>query len=339
MLGFYKMSLIGSAHKTIGGGVCQDASDCRLLENGILIAAVADGLGSSKHSDVASKLAVGTVLSYLSENLPAAWYEATIISVMRDAYQKALDEIKTVARESSHDESDYDTTLTTAVYNSRNIIYGHVGDGGIITLSSSGDYSILTTAQKGEEFNVTTPLRAGSEKWVFGRSEEDVCAFAMMTDGLFDVACPWILSSTDCPVYVNFVRSFIDNNLLKAGTPDDFDTLQKEIEEYLTGEDLKNVTDDITVVGVINTDLQPSVKPDDYYIEPDFEKLLSENRAKLYSGTKTENGEIGDADADTSEDAIPVAGPVVESEGESETQQHKNGFWDAFTKLMGFTGK
>ncbi|MBP5761755.1 MAG: protein phosphatase 2C domain-containing protein [Lachnospiraceae bacterium] len=292
MLGFYKMSLIGSAHKIIGGGVCQDASDCRTLDNGIVIAAIADGLGSSRYSDVASKIAVGTVLSYLADNLPAAWYEATIISVLRDAFGKALESIRTVAQENCRDESDYDTTLTAAVYNSRNIIFGHVGDGGIIALSSSGDYSILTTAQKGEEFNVTTPLRAGSDKWTFGRSETDVCAFVMMTDGLFDVACPWILSKTEQPVYINFVRSFIDNNVINARTSEDFNALQKEIEDYLSGEDLKNVSDDITVVGVINTGLPPAVKQEEYYSEPDFDKLMHENREKLYkqdrSGSETE---------------------------------------------------
>ena len=49
MLGYYKMSIIGTAHQAKKDGVCQDASDVAVLKNGWIVAAIADGLGSAKN--------------------------------------------------------------------------------------------------------------------------------------------------------------------------------------------------------------------------------------------------------------------------------------------------
>lgn len=67
MLGYYKMSIIGTAHQAKKDGVCQDASDVVVLKNGWVVAAIADGLGSAKKSEVGSTTAVKTVLSFVSE--------------------------------------------------------------------------------------------------------------------------------------------------------------------------------------------------------------------------------------------------------------------------------
>ena len=323
MLGYYAISLTGTAHLSDENGICQDASGCRILENGMLVAVAADGLGSSLHSDIASKAAVNTVMTYVSENLPPAWYEEEVIRVLREAFGKALDEIGKCASENGDDVSEYDTTLTAVIYNSRNIIYAHVGDGGVIALSPDGKYDILTHAQKGDEFNVTTPLRAGESKWTFGRSEKDVCAFAIMTDGLFDVAAPWILSKTDNPVYVNFIRSFIDNSVINALTPADFASLDSEIRDYLSGDDVSGVTDDKTVVGVINTDITPAMMDESYYAEPDFGELLKAHRRNIYgtagSGLDDTGHCAGCNDPAADEEGSPGGGINDKFEGKEET--------------------
>ena len=74
MLGYYKMSIIGTAHQAKKDGVCQDASDVVVLKNGWVVAAIADGLGSAKKSEVGSTTAVKTVLSFVSENHPDKWH-------------------------------------------------------------------------------------------------------------------------------------------------------------------------------------------------------------------------------------------------------------------------
>ena len=282
MLGYYKMSLIGTAHQASKDGVCQDASDVVVLKNGWVVAAIADGLGSAKKSEIGSTTAVKTVLSFVSENHPDKWHEESLMSLLRTAYHKALKTIRTLSEENHDELCDYDTTLTTVIYNGINVVYGHVGDGGIIALSSYGDYSVLTKAQKGEAFNETYPLRAGPENWVFSVAREDVCSLIMMTDGIFDVATHWLLSKTEQPIYVHFVRPFMDINILKVSTSADFENAQIEITEFFKSTYNKQITDDKTIVGIINTDVKPQTKPDEFYAEPDWKTLSKEHHDKLY---------------------------------------------------------
>ena len=62
MLGFFKISTIGKSHLAKPDGVCQDYSDVVRINDGMIIAAIADGLGSAEKSDVGAKIAVKAVL-------------------------------------------------------------------------------------------------------------------------------------------------------------------------------------------------------------------------------------------------------------------------------------
>lgn len=291
MLGFYKMSIIGTAHQAKKHGVCQDASDVMVLENGWIVACIADGLGSAKKSEIGASVAVKTILSFIKENYPEKWHDDSLISLLRTSYHKALKTIKTISVENQDELCDYDTTLTAVIYNGVNVAFGHVGDGGIIVLSSYGDYSLLTVPQKGEAFNETSPLRSGPDNWSFGLSREDVCSLTMMTDGIFDIAYPWLLAKTSQPIYINYVRPFMDRNVLKVSTPADFENAQDEIREFFCGEYSKQITDDKTIVGIINTDVTPEIKSDDYYLEPDWKSLAKEHHDRLYKKTEVINDE------------------------------------------------
>ena len=301
MLGNYKMSLIGTQHQADENGVCQDYCDGIELKNGWIAAAIADGLGSAKKSDLGSSTAVKTVLSFIAENYPEKWHEESLISLLRTAYHKAINTIRALSQNSQDDISDYDTTLTTLVYNGTNVVFGHVGDGGIIVLSSFGDFSVLTHAQKGEAFNETSPLRAGPDVWTFGTSTEDVCAITMMTDGIFDIACPWPLAKQDQKIWIYYIRPFMDRNLLQVTTPADFENAESEIKEFFTGPYSKQITDDKTIVGIINTTVLPEIKSDDYYEDPDWETLKREYDEKLNKGQSSVDLSVNMTDAQKEE--------------------------------------
>ena len=291
MIGYYKMSLIGSSHLSEKGGVCQDFSDAKTLQNGWIVAAIADGLGSAKHSNIGSELAVGEVLRFVEVNAPESWHNESLYSLLRTAFHAALKLIKEKASKDGNVVKDYDTTLTCVIYNGTNVIYGHVGDGGIISLNPYGDFSILTIAQKGEEFNAVTPLRSGPDNWIFGSSNESIVALLMLTDGIYDVACPWLIAKQEQKIYVNYVRPFMDRNILSVKTAADFENAQKEIVEFFTGEHSRKITDDKTLLGIINTDVLPEVKVDDYYAEPDWKKLSTEHQEKLYGSKPSSSTE------------------------------------------------
>ena len=283
MIGHYKMSLTGTSHLA-HHKKCQDACNVLTLKNGWVAAAIADGIGSAPKSDKGASSAVETVLRFIEENHPEKWHEKSLQALLMVAYHKAMTTISRLAQKNGDELSDYDTTLTVLLYNGTDAVYGHAGDGGIMALSPYGEFSVLTTAQKGEAFNETFPLRAGPDHWEFGRTSEDVCALLMMTDGVFDIAKPWPLAQTEQPVYVRYVRPFMDRNLLPVSGEADFERAQAEIRAFLCGEESQMITDDKTVVGIINTDVMPEIRPEAYYREPDWEAMKKEHDERLYHG-------------------------------------------------------
>ena len=281
MLGYYNLSMQGTSHKS-SGTVCQDSSLTMTLDNGWVIAVIADGLGSAKYSDTGSFLAVDTVTQYVKKHCPKKWVIPKITAVLKHAFSASLDVISKKASKEKNSLCDYDTTLTVAIYNGSQVVFAHVGDGGIITLSKYGDIAMLTKPQKGDEFNMVSPLKCEA-KWAFGSSDNDVCALAMFTDGIYDVVCPWILAEQKQPVYVNYVRPFMDRNVLKVNSMKDFVKIKGEVETFLEGGYNANITDDKTVAVIINMSVLPSVKQSGYYTEPDWEELQNEKRKKLYT--------------------------------------------------------
>jgi hypothetical protein len=177
---------------------------------------------------------------------------------------------------------EYDTTLTAVVYNGRKIVYGHVGDGGIIGLGSFGDFVKVTEVQKGEEHNMVVPLRGGPNYWVFDYSEEEFCSILLLTDGLLDIMLPSLLKGD---IYINYVRQFMDMNKLGL-TKDNYGPVSKKIEDYLESDNLSFVTDDKTMVGLINDEIVPQEKEPTYYEEPDWNKLKNDLRAALYKNAE-----------------------------------------------------
>ena len=263
MLGFYNISLQGSSHKA-SGKECQDSSNIVMLKNGWIVSVIADGLGSARCSDVGSSNAVQTIINYLQNHLLIEWNVEMIYDVLREAYISAKDSIANI------------------VYNGKQIVYAHVGDGGIVQILDDGRFAQLTVAQKGEEFNSVEPLR-NEKAWAFGSSDENVCAFAMFTDGVYDVVCPWILASEEQKIYVNYVRLFMDMNVIKAESEEDFILLKENAKNFLLSDYNSNITDDKTVAVVVNTDIIPPLQSEEYYIEPNWEALKRKNDDKLYS--------------------------------------------------------
>jgi len=292
MIGYYRKSLVGRSHLS-ENAICQDSSGVKALSNGWVVGVIADGVGSAKHSDLGSSLAVEEVLCFVEENVPETWHEESLISLLRTAYHSAFKKIKEKASQDKNLIADYDTTLTSVIYNGTNLVFGHVGDGGVIALNHYGDFSVLTVAQKGEAFNEVFPLRAGPDIWLFGASNEPIAALLMLTDGVYDIACPWLLAKQNQKIYVNYVRPFMDRNILPVKTTEDFHYAQKIIEEFLMSGQSRMITDDKTVLGIINTDILPEIKSDDYYLEPHWKRLKEDHDEKLYGSksfvTKTQN--------------------------------------------------
>ena len=118
MIGFYKMSLQGLSH--IKDNIeCQDYSDVIKLNNNWVVGAIADGLGSAKHSAIGAKLATESIFNFLKTHISdiSDFEEKTLTSYLKVAFIEAQKAIIKKAKQEANTISDYDTTLTVVVYN------------------------------------------------------------------------------------------------------------------------------------------------------------------------------------------------------------------------------
>ncbi|MDR1329698.1 MAG: protein phosphatase 2C domain-containing protein, partial [Oscillospiraceae bacterium] len=164
------------------GAVCQD-SHYYGEGAGFAVSAVADGLGSSAHSDVASELAARGAAEFCLRNIRRGMAEREILGVIRASYGEVNFTIK---RQAGNRLDDFDTTLTLAVFMDARVYFGHAGDSGIIALRRDGIFERVTEQQNGEGTGKERPVfpLASEAHWIFGTYPRPAKAIFLMTDGV-----------------------------------------------------------------------------------------------------------------------------------------------------------
>lgn len=251
--------------------VCQDAHRIVKCGDSCVIAAVADGLGSEEHSDIASKLAAEISTNYCAEHIVGPLTDDQILDHIRDSFSLAQRRIENTAESSGHELDQYDTTLSLAILKDDVLYYGHSGDSGIVALTSSGLYQRVTAQQRDEEGRVF-PLYFGEEKWVFAKYPEPVASVFLATDGMFEPLFPVYLRNEPVSIYVALARYFMDAGVLQIVELGE-ETTQRKIEAFIDSIPDTQVNDDKTVVVLINSDVAVNSQPQEYYAEPDWVEL------------------------------------------------------------------
>ncbi len=234
----YGFSVRGKSHiatKTC----CQDSHMIKKLENGWFVAAVADGVGSAKNSHIGSRIAVQTAVDFCCEYMPWDYNLISIKSMLRTAYNYAYKQILRESERIKEGIESFDTTLTLAIYDGNRIIYGHSGDGAIIALNTFGDFVEITRTQKGEDGVSVIPLRGGYTSWVIDAYEEDLCAVLLMTDGVLDTLCPYLLKDTEKgknKVYVPLGAFFASPKAI-IENEQSLMNLRREMEQFITSDE------------------------------------------------------------------------------------------------------
>ncbi len=202
----YSFSLIGRSHKK-KGTVCQDASVVAKIGR-LCLLAVADGVGSAPQSEKGSALAIKSVLDLCTAEIKGEEDSFALADILKQSFNKALDEIEALAKAEGNKVGDYTTTLTACLYDGERVVVGHVGDGGVIAVDSEGYHHSLTKVQKGEAHNEVYPLPV-REKWVFEVMSGSFDAVILLTDGLLDAAMPPIMAKKEENIYRRFVTMFL----------------------------------------------------------------------------------------------------------------------------------
>ncbi|MCL2440780.1 MAG: protein phosphatase 2C domain-containing protein [Treponema sp.] len=279
MIYTYGFSEVGSSHLD-SKQPCQDANKIERTKNGWIVAAIADGVGSCKYSDVASRIAVDTSVCVCVDEINKNGKKANLLKTIEKSFTQAEGEIDKHSLTKGHLITDYDTTLDLVIYDGKHVTYGHCGDGGIIGLTANGEYLSITSPQKSEGIYVV-PLRAGKDSWQIDNLKGDFASVLLATDGVYDVFFPYLLKGKEVEIYVPLIRYFMDNNILKASKKT-IDIVEKERKKYFYSEACSSITDDKTIVVLINDAVKPMLKEDSYYSEPDWNALQLEWDKKAY---------------------------------------------------------
>ncbi len=276
----YGMSIVGTSHVE-KQAPCQDSHRFEALDNGWTAAVVADGVGSAKHSEVASKMACDVFIETCKELISDSTQIEEAKDIIAEAYKRADNAIKAHAAELEDFISEYDTTLSAVVYDGRKFCYGHSGDGGIVALTVHGDYIKVTSPQKAEDGICVIPLRAGERFWEFGVCEEETASILLATDGVYDNFTPYLLREQPVEFYIPLIRWFMDNTIIGI-TEENRQQVEESRKSFLCSESCKTITDDKTVLVVFNADVLPGLKDDSYYAEPDWAELQQQWNKKAY---------------------------------------------------------
>lgn len=255
---------------------CQDFSASKRIELSrfgcqIVIAAVADGVGSCEFSQFGSATAVQSFLNCVEYNLQEKIPELSdenILKLIKGSFNYALSQVEKEAEDRELPFLEFDSTLTGIVYDGSTLWYGHIGDDGVVALYSDGSYEMITKRHKGEEAHSLFPLRE-VDLWQLGKSSKEVASCVLMTDGVLDHCVD--VESMGSRVYFPFLEPALTEI---ASNDEDAEKQRLDWDEYLAGkgsyaENFRDkVTDDISFVVVQNPNLLKVMPP----IQFDFDK-------------------------------------------------------------------
>ena len=248
----------------------QDAFKIVKCNKNTVIAAVADGLGSAEHSDIASKLAVEKSVAHCEKNIPHTKSKDELLPIIKESFLLAQNAIEDEAKTKEHDITKYDTTLTLVIFCEDTLFFGHSGDSGIVALTTEGLYKKVTEQQR-DESSCVFPLFF-KDKWIFEEYKDKVSSVFLATDGILETLFPIYIRNEKLNIHITLAQYFMDNRKLEIEKNGE-EVVAKEIESFLDQIPEEQVNDDKTIVVLINTEVETKQQPDDYYKEPNWDEL------------------------------------------------------------------
>ncbi|MCT7979599.1 PP2C family serine/threonine-protein phosphatase [Laspinema olomoucense] len=260
-------SAIGTSHQR-QQIVCQDAGDYVVVGN-ILIGAVADGAGSATYSDIGSKLAVKSVISYLtawvkwrknqfkfkSLNFPLSEQEAEKIFIK--TLSKVLSELNEETKK-GYALKDLACTLLVVIATPQWIAAMQIGDGFIVIRAEESDtYQLLFQPEEKEYPNVSTFVTSNDvyNKMRFRIISGQQKFISVSTDGLERLAID-MKDLSNCMASNNFFKPF-EEGITTRSQQEETESLQ----HWLNSPEVNAKTDDDKTLLVCLFESGPSAGP------------------------------------------------------------------------------
>ena len=282
----FGITLQGASHKQkTPPAPCQDAHALYWMEDeGIFLAAIADGVGSCKLSHWGAHTAVNAALDSVREAIgdlaggqrlrldaESVEFRKQMKEIMVNAFRAAQDAVEHLADEAEPPQMVFalQSTLTLAIYDGQCLYHGHAGDDGIVAQLPDGTVEMATRRMKGEEASSVYPLQSGEKAWSFGLVPE-VSGFVMATDGVLDA---FVQSHTDYfgINYCNGICYAFMEDAMKQLADNSDGAAESVMEQYLrfmqSEEYTQRVTDDLTLVAAVSPALMAKSRQPEFNLE------------------------------------------------------------------------
>ncbi|GHU58827.1 hypothetical protein FACS1894133_4330 [Clostridia bacterium] len=275
MIYTYGFSMCGKSHER-HNDICQDSHFFEKVSDRIAIGAVADGLGSEIHSDMASKVAAKSSVLYCQKKISDDTPNDIVTEIIKEAFNHAKSAIEKIADENNYEYDQCDTTLSLAVLKNSYLFYGNSGDSGIIAYTTDGKFTQITNQQR-DENGLVFPLYFGESKWIFGQTEGNIASVLLATDGMLEIITPFILQDSDNTIHVRLAAYFMEHNALgislSENAEESFSAAVSNREQYINNIPADTVDDDKTILVMADNSVKVVLQPDEYYAEPNWEEL------------------------------------------------------------------
>jgi len=235
---FAAAGVVGSSHLKLGMP-CQDQLACAVLLDGTLVAAVADGAGSSKSAEKGAQVAVDVVMRSVSTGVESG--RTDFAAMLTEAAEQARKEIVAVAHEHRVEIRELASTLLAVVIGPAGGAAYHIGDGVIVARTEAGAWGCVFWPQHGEYANTTcflTDEDAASRKQVESFTGR-VVDIALMSDGLESLALHHATKSVHQPFFNGMFEP-----LRQVGGNNEIPALSTELSKFLESERVRSRTDD-----------------------------------------------------------------------------------------------
>ena len=225
---------------------CQDAHAFKINKHGLIIAAIADGAGSSRLSDIGAQAFVNGVVDQIWNLPPYDLFDDTLIrsEIVKSVNQTRDQLVRRHAvdlEEGTPSLSDFAATLVVAVAGPDAGAFFHVGDGAGVAFTYGREDQGITVSkpQNGEYANETYFLTM--DNWQqylrvtpFINNHDTIL---LMSDGVTPMA---MLRGCSAPAFENFVNpvvKFLRDNDVTAGEVGIKNTLSADNVRKITGDD------------------------------------------------------------------------------------------------------
>ena len=230
-------SVTGTSHIN-EGTECQDRFTWRTTSDGIFIAALADGAGSTLHGGIGASMACDGLLESLETFLATNSIEALTPEFGKHWVTYFQDQLINRAITDETDIREYSSTLAAAVLAEARSVFFQIGDSGILISGGDGGFEFAVDPEENEYVNMTSFLtdEDASEKMRIVELEERVSDLVMFSDGLETIAIDY---KTGKP-YEPFLRPMIAPLKNGSGSAE----LDRKLEDFLSSPALNEKTDD-----------------------------------------------------------------------------------------------